>query len=250
MANDPLPDAGSERRYEVWRARFRWFAAEFLVVVTGVLVALAINAWWEARREHKLERSYLQRLVTDLLADSVELDQHLRDERRRGQQARMLISSVSGQKPEDASALLYAIEEVGIAFFFRLSPYTFQELQATGNLRLIRDADLRNALTAYYYQTVDNGDLLFDYASDRAWLYARATAGVLPPDTRVAIAMQQPVDTTQVAAVLASLRAVPQVRALTSEVLASTSYMEFNLIYLSGLLNTALNRVRAELAEG
>jgi hypothetical protein len=25
--------------------RLRWFAAEFLVVVTGVLVALAMNAW-------------------------------------------------------------------------------------------------------------------------------------------------------------------------------------------------------------
>jgi hypothetical protein len=27
----------------IWRTRARWFAAEFLVVVTGVLVALALR---------------------------------------------------------------------------------------------------------------------------------------------------------------------------------------------------------------
>jgi hypothetical protein len=28
-----------------WSARFRWFAAEFMVVLVGVLVALAVNDW-------------------------------------------------------------------------------------------------------------------------------------------------------------------------------------------------------------
>lgn len=249
MANDAVSSSSSERRYEVWRARFRWFAAEFLVVVTGVLVALTIGAWWEARREHELEQSYLQRLLVDLGADSVEFDNHLSVERNRHEQARLLLSVLSGTKPSDPSALLYAVEEAGIAYFFRLSPYTFKELQATGNLRLIRDPDIRNALTAYYYQSIDGGQLIYDYERDRAWAYVHATSGVLPPETRVAIALQQPVDTNDVAAVISRLAAVPNVRALTSEVLTSTSYMEFNLNYLRDLQNNALKRVRGALAE-
>src|SRR5688572_25817782 len=42
-----------------WRARVRWFAAEFLVVVTGVLVALALQAWYEDRQDRDRETAYL-----------------------------------------------------------------------------------------------------------------------------------------------------------------------------------------------
>ena len=49
-----------------WGARLRWFAAEFLVVVAGVLVALAVNAWWAAEEDASREAAYLRQLDTDL----------------------------------------------------------------------------------------------------------------------------------------------------------------------------------------
>lgn len=50
----PPPSATPPRRrlaltWVDWRARVQWFAAEFLIVVTGVLVALAVQAWWVER---------------------------------------------------------------------------------------------------------------------------------------------------------------------------------------------------------
>jgi hypothetical protein len=48
------------------RAGLRWFAAEFLVVLSGVLVALIVNAWWTQRSDIQAERSYLTYLVSDL----------------------------------------------------------------------------------------------------------------------------------------------------------------------------------------
>jgi hypothetical protein len=50
------------------RAALRWFAAEFLVVLTGVLVALAMNAWWTDRTDRQRERAALRYLVADLQA--------------------------------------------------------------------------------------------------------------------------------------------------------------------------------------
>ena len=37
------PPASTPKRWD-WRPQLRWFGAEFLVVVTGVLGALALNA--------------------------------------------------------------------------------------------------------------------------------------------------------------------------------------------------------------
>jgi len=245
MTDEGEPPAEPKRG--IWHSRLRWFAAEFLVVVTGVLVALTIDAWWEARREHQLEQSYLRRLASDLATDSAEFERHLAIERQRGAQARLLIGALTGRTSEHAEALIQAIEQVGWASALRLSPYTFQELQSTGNLRLIRSAEIRNALSAYYYQTITNRDLLLEYARDRAWAYARNTAGVLPIDTRVEISLEQPLDTVPVEAALTKLAAVPDVQALLSEILVSTANLNWNYTGTQNLLRDALDRVRGAL---
>lgn len=46
------------RRWE-WRPKLRWFAAEILIVVCGVLIALALNAWWQGREQAREERRLL-----------------------------------------------------------------------------------------------------------------------------------------------------------------------------------------------
>ncbi len=44
--------------------------AEFVVIVAGVLVALAANAAWEVRSERQQEEAYYRALVRDLQADT------------------------------------------------------------------------------------------------------------------------------------------------------------------------------------
>lgn len=46
-----------------WSGKLRWFAAEITVVVAGVLIALALNSWWQARQDTRAE----QRLIAGLL---------------------------------------------------------------------------------------------------------------------------------------------------------------------------------------
>src|SRR5262245_17607244 len=49
-----------------WRRSVRWFAAEFLLVVSGVLVALALQAWYQGQQNARAERVYIAQLRADL----------------------------------------------------------------------------------------------------------------------------------------------------------------------------------------
>jgi hypothetical protein len=60
-----------------WRSKLRWFAAEFLVVVSGILVALALNAWWASRQERQVVATYLGSLQTELQTNLSMLEGHL-----------------------------------------------------------------------------------------------------------------------------------------------------------------------------
>ena len=58
----------------------RWFATEFLVVMTGVLVALAVDAWWKKQTDLQLERTYLEQIALDLeeaLAEHLDNDRSM-----------------------------------------------------------------------------------------------------------------------------------------------------------------------------
>lgn len=48
------------------RGSLRWFFAEFLVVVAGILAAIALNGWYQGRADAASERDYLTFLSRDL----------------------------------------------------------------------------------------------------------------------------------------------------------------------------------------
>lgn len=67
IIQDP-PPAPPARRWRPalphieWRSKARWFAAEYLIVVLGVLTAVAVNAWWVEGQEAAREAQALERL--------------------------------------------------------------------------------------------------------------------------------------------------------------------------------------------
>ena len=121
--------------------------AEFLIIVTGVLCALGVESVVTWAGERSQEREYLEALREEVLSDP--------DLLRR-------VSSVVQQGPFawlralDAGAhadTVRAIYELRRASFFQTLPPArgvFDELTSTGGLLLIRNIELRRALTAYY----------------------------------------------------------------------------------------------------
>ena len=132
-----------------WRAKARWLGAEYLVVVLGVLTAVALNSWWTERQDRAKERAYLQQLAADL--EETErtvsaIDRYMLPfERapRRLAQAHFLAEP----PPRDSVIAWAAVAPV----YETVSPVraTAEALVSAGDLGLIRDDSLRVAIAAY-----------------------------------------------------------------------------------------------------
>lgn len=141
------------RAWFAWRDALRWFGAEFLVVVTGVLVALALQAWYEGRRDAARERGYLRQLAADL-----------RESERRfaAAEAENAPSEVAAAKLTRAFYLVAPPPRDSLLrWFLQADSYelavpitaTAEALVATGELTLIRSDSVRAAVTAYLETT-------------------------------------------------------------------------------------------------
>ena len=125
---------------------------EFLLVVLGVLVALAVDSWWEVRQEREDERVYLQRLIEDLVEDSAVLA--LVDSATSEDVAELrAFSHLLARGVSDSDSLAF---DRGISARFQLSRGAFQsavtwnELVESGQLSLIRDTRLRGSLSTFF----------------------------------------------------------------------------------------------------
>jgi hypothetical protein len=154
-AETPTVPASVPRRWD-WRRGAKWFGAEFLVVVTGVLVALALNAWWADRQDRSKEQFYLRQLVADLAETERASDQMDRRmvpfERapRRLAQAYFL----TNLPPRDSIVAWASVAPV----HFPISPVlgTVEAMVTTGDIGLIRDDSLRIAIVSYLDRTRSN----------------------------------------------------------------------------------------------
>ncbi|MFT5435108.1 MAG: hypothetical protein ACI9OJ_005825 [Myxococcota bacterium] len=119
--------------------------SEFLVIVLGVLIALAVDAGWDRRQDREIERASIQSLVNDLdRADSLLTAAAQRDSVIIRRADSLLAFSVV---PGDAFVSL-------ISGIFDTTPVdvrlrTYDELLNTGRLQLLRDRDLRLTLTEF-----------------------------------------------------------------------------------------------------
>lgn len=137
-----------------WGPKLRWFAAEFLVVVTGVLVALALGAIYQYRQDAKNEAIYLSLLGRDLRTTVLNLEAETAFQTSQltdGEIAYRAISSST--RPERPVEISRALVNLGVRRTLMLQNPTYQDLLSTGNLRLIRDRALRDRIVDYYEGT-------------------------------------------------------------------------------------------------
>lgn len=135
-----------------WRPKLRWFAAEILIVVAGVLIALALNAWWQGRQDAASEVRYLRLLQRDLGQLHADLDEMLAFEARQvqdGVEAYRLLSMAS-RSPEEQRQVSNAMTHLTHRKTLSLSDATYRDLLSTGNLRLIHDPVLRDHVVSVY----------------------------------------------------------------------------------------------------
>ncbi|MGI9626428.1 MAG: hypothetical protein ACR2QM_06300 [Longimicrobiales bacterium] len=127
-------------------------AAEFSVIVVGVLVALAVDGWVQALDDSRLEREYLVRLEADLVLDSANIAA-ARIESGRAHEGLMHFRSLwEARATLDADSIVttyLGARTVGGEPVAAKS--TFEELKATGNLRLLTSTSVREAVLDYHF---------------------------------------------------------------------------------------------------
>lgn len=139
------------------RKTWRIALAEFVIIVSGVLVALAADSAMSARMDRGLERDYLQALVADLESDIGDMDERMIPSGREAQAAGQRIRDAlrpSGQ-PQDSVALVADVVRLVNYGSFDVRAGTIEELRSTGRLGLIRSRDIRNEVQSYYALTSD-----------------------------------------------------------------------------------------------
>jgi hypothetical protein len=120
------------------------------LIVVGVLIALAADAAVRSLGDRMREAQYLAALRENLEADVEELKGPLLEALdQREAAAKVVIASVSGDVYEPAH-LVAALDRAGHVSLFAPRRATFDDLIGTGNLRLIRDPEVRAALIDYY----------------------------------------------------------------------------------------------------
>jgi hypothetical protein len=218
--------------------RFNWhfLLGEFVVIVAGVLMALWVDQLREARVNAQLEVEYLESLVIDLDSDLAQFDETEAWMRRQEAAAATVLALYEGSPPTDNVAdLVAAVETAGWQYAPSITRNTLEDLRSTGNLRLIRDPELRRAIAAYY-RTVEEISIPLADMRDRIWAqYDARVANVLEPGVRLGV-LQGPesfghgitsdaieaAEAPDLEELMAALRAFPELEVAAGEVLYQT----------------------------
>lgn len=145
-----------------WRYSARRAAAEFGVIVAGVLVALAVDEWRQSLRDRAAEIQYIERLIEDVRADTAELSGALGRGREKEVRLQRLMR-LSERDLTDARGLALAAEDLdrsqGWGWEYPSARrVTFDELLSIGALGLIADVQVRDAISDYYWWHEDTED--------------------------------------------------------------------------------------------
>ena len=143
----------SRRLYEHVRTH-NWFAVaiDLLIVVIGVFIGIQVANWNAARIDNKRAHQYLERIRADLEADISNYRNSFvvwRQVQDYGSKA------ISYAETGDTGGLtqwelLLAFFQAGQVADFYATDATYDELKSAGELELVADIDLRDALAAYY----------------------------------------------------------------------------------------------------
>jgi hypothetical protein len=134
------------------RRRLSTLFAEGVIIVVGVLFALAVDRAVIRSDERTLERSYLAGLASDMQATVAAATAAVADAETRDLAARSVLRAARADVPPGTAGLDVARALVRAGFVGDVSfvRETWDDIVGTGRLQLLRDDDLRRRLGSFY----------------------------------------------------------------------------------------------------
>lgn len=142
------------KRISLFVRRHDWFAVgiEIMVVMIGLLLAFQLDRWRDNRVERDEERIYVHRLIADLETDLPQIEKAIKLAELRLELVDFLIEVA--HEPQTALTMptlfMGAVSQAAFTYTPQLTSHTFENLRSTGDLKLIRNEDLKAALFNYY----------------------------------------------------------------------------------------------------
>ena len=138
------------------KAQIPWLRVfvEGVVIVGSILLAFGLQAWWDGVQERIEEREIIERLISDVRADVQNIERGLSFLPRKEEGLLRVDSLLNAPDPSPQDPVMF-LEDVIYGSQYGWSQavaqrITFDELLGSGAFGLIRDAELRVAISDYY----------------------------------------------------------------------------------------------------
>ena len=167
-------------------AYLRYAVGEIFLVVIGILIALQVNNWNEARKDRNQERRFLERFEAEINSDIENISGSIFANKDRMHRAEFLMASIDKPRlaADSSTYFIQSIEYAGYTYIPVISDNTFEEIKSSGRLSLISNEKLRSALQDYYSWSSNWGQYNF-IRRDIQLNYLHEQRGILSPSQQI-----------------------------------------------------------------
>lgn len=135
----------------ILRRRWPEFFVEFILIIVGILAALAIDGWMQDQRDRVNEIAYLQLLNGDLGLIADQLQRYTDFETANMDSGAAAYLTLTEDKlPPDHNDIQAKLTLMGGRRTLQLESAAYSDLQSTGNLQLISNQYLRQRIVRYF----------------------------------------------------------------------------------------------------
>jgi len=130
-----------------------WFAVflDFLIVVVGVFIGIQVANWNERLNEAKRAENYRERLIQEMKINNETLSGRIESFQQQRVFGKYAMEAITEPENKDeAWPIVLAYFQASHAFTISLHQGTYDEIINSGDLALINDQDLVNALSDFY----------------------------------------------------------------------------------------------------
>jgi hypothetical protein len=128
----------------------KYFISELLIVVVGILIALSLNNWREDTANKNKEQYYLKSLKTDFEQSLASLTEILNQNKESDLAIKKVLAAIhKGYSKPTVDTVKKSFRKLFGFNRFVPASGTYKEIISTGSLQILRDNELRIALSSW-----------------------------------------------------------------------------------------------------
>lgn len=158
-----------------WWLSLRRRAGEVAIVTVGILIAFALDAWWDSRAQAREEQIHLRALVSDMQQNVTALKALLETEEKIMAGSRELLERARAEPVRADAPLQELFNQVFNSGRYDPVMGAYEALVNSGGLTLIRDETVRAALAGFAAKV--RGRYTESWSDEHYFAFAREFAG-------------------------------------------------------------------------